>query len=123
MRLFQNMSLRHKQTLSIMATSSIVLLLACAAFSIYEVITFRKSMVEHLSTLAEMVGNNTSAALDFNDSKSALETLSALRAEPGIIGACIYTKGGEPFADYDRPNDDITFAPPALRTEGYAFER
>jgi two-component system, sensor histidine kinase len=84
---FRNLSLRRKQTLIIMLTSSIVLFLACAAFSIYEVITFRKVMVQHLSTLAEIVGNNTSAALDFDKSDSAVETLSALQVEPGIIGA------------------------------------
>jgi two-component system, NtrC family, sensor kinase len=123
MPLFQNMSLRRKQTLIIMLTSSIVLLLACAAFSIYEVITFRKGMVQHLSTLAEIVGANTSAALDFNDSNSAEETLSALQAEPGIIGACIYGKGGEIFANYDRAKDDIIFTAPALHTEGHAFVR
>ena len=116
------MSLRRKQTLIIMLTSSIVLLLACAAFSIYEVITFRKAMVRHLSTLAEIVGANTSAALDFQDSSSALETLSALQAEPGIIGACIYGKGGGAFAAYDRANDDITFTPPAILTEGHTFK-
>src|SRR6266404_2398348 len=122
MRLFQNMSLRRKQTLITMLTSGIVLLLACAAFSIYDVITFRKAMVEHLSTLAEIVGANTSAALDFNDSNSAVETLSALQAQPGIIGACIYGKGGGVFAAYDRADDDITFTPPAPLTEGHAFK-
>src|SRR6266478_1112788 len=103
MSLLQNTSLRRKQTLIIMLTSTIVLLLACAAFSIYEVINFRKSMVQHLETLAEIVGDNTSAALDFNDSNTAVETLSALKAEQGIIGACIYKKNGEGFASYDRP--------------------
>ena len=120
---FRNLSLRRKQTLIIMLTSSIVLFLACAAFSIYEVITFRKVMVQHLSTLAEIVGNNTSAALDFDKSDSAVETLSALQAEPGIIGACIYGKDRKAFATYDRANDDITFTPPALHKEGHTFER
>jgi two-component system NtrC family sensor kinase len=120
---FRNLSLRRKQTLIIMLTSSIVLFLACAAFSIYEVITFRKVMVQHLSTLAEIVGNNTSAALDFDKSDSAVETLSALQVEPGIIGACIYGKDGKAFASFDRANDDIIFTPPALHTEGHTFER
>jgi PAS domain S-box-containing protein len=61
------MSIRRKQMLIIMGTSSVVLLLACAAFSIYEVITFRKAMVQNLSALAEMVGDNTAAALGKTD--------------------------------------------------------
>jgi len=123
MRILQNTSIRRKQTLIIMLTSSVVLLLACAAFTIYEVITFRKDIVQQLSSLAEIVGNNTSAALDYNDSKSAIETLSALQAESGIIGAFIYRKGGEVFAKYDRANDEITFAPPAVQAERHILER
>ena len=122
MPLLANMSIRRKQTLIIMGTSSVVLLLACAAFSIYEVITFRKAMVQNLSTLAEMVGDNTAAALDFNDAQSARGTLSALHAEPSIIGACVYTKEGRVFASYNRTNDSMMFAPRTLQTNGHAFQ-
>ena len=117
------MSIRGKQTLIMMLTSSIVLLLACTTFSIYEVITFRKAMVRNLATLAEIVGDNTAAALDFNDAASAKETLSALKAEPDIVGACVYIKNGGIFARYDRGNDSIVFAPPVLQPEGYTFAR
>jgi nitrogen fixation/metabolism regulation signal transduction histidine kinase len=115
------MSIRHKQTLIMMLTSSVVLLLACAAVSINEVIAYRKAMVVNLETLGEIVGDNTAAALDFNDAVSATETLSALRAEPNIIGACIYTKDGGVFAKYDRTNDATIFTPPALPREGFEF--
>src|SRR5271170_8055103 len=101
MDFLKNMSIRRKQTLIIMLAGSIALLLACAAFSTYEVITFHEDMVKELSTLAEIVGNNCSAALDFNEAASANETLSALKAEPEIIGACVYSKSGEVFAKYD----------------------
>src|ERR1700720_1637061 len=121
MRLFQIRSLRRKQTLIMMLTSSIVLLLACASFVTYEVIAFRGELVESVSVLAGAIGNNCAAAIDFNDPKSAVETLSALQADPEIIGACIYTKGGEAFASYDRPNVDIAF-PPTLLTEGHTFK-
>src|SRR5215831_5391910 len=105
MILFRNLSIRRKQLLIIMLTSSIALLLACAAFTAYELITFRKGMVRNLSTLAEIVGNNTSAALDFSDAAAASETLSALKAEPDIIGACLYARKGGIFARYDRAGD------------------
>jgi PAS domain S-box-containing protein len=122
MPIIANMSIQRKQTLIIMGTSSVVLLLACAAFSICELISFRKTMVQDLSTLAEMAGDNTAAALDFNDAKSAGETLAALHAEPGIIGACVYTKEGKVFATYDRTNGGIAFTPPALPPNGSAFQ-
>jgi signal transduction histidine kinase len=105
-----------------MLTSSVVLLLACAAFITYDGITFRGELVESVSVLAQAIGNNCAAAIDFNDPKSAVETLSALEADPDIIGACIYTKGAEVFASYDRANDDITFTPPGLLLEGHTFK-
>ena len=52
---FRNLSFRRKQTLIIMLTSSIVLLLTCAAFSLYEVIAFRNTMKHNLTTLADIV--------------------------------------------------------------------
>ncbi len=118
---FRNLSLRRKQMLIIMLTASVALLLACAAFASYEVITFRKAMARSLSTLAEIVGDNTSAALDFNDAGSAKETLSALRAEPEIVAACIFTRSGEAFTTYERANSNPSFTPPTWQPEGESF--
>lgn len=121
MRFFRNASLKRKQTLIIMLTTSVALLLACAVFTTYEVITFRTSMVRNLSTLAEIVGNNTAAALDFNDPKAAAETLSALKAEPNIVAACIYSKEGAAFARYDRLDHDRNASLPGFQRDGHTF--
>ncbi|HWX18554.1 MAG TPA: PAS domain S-box protein [Candidatus Binatia bacterium] len=122
MKLFQQASLQRKQTFIIMVTSGVALLLACLAFATYEVITFRRAMISNLSTLAEIVGNNSTAALDFNDRKGAEETLSGLRAEPNIIGAGIYNREGAVFAVYDRAGDNRDFSPPPVRASGYEFK-
>jgi signal transduction histidine kinase len=121
MEFLQNMPIRGKQILLMMLTSSIVLVVACTAFSIYEVGAFRKAMVLNLTTLVEIVGNNTSAALDFSDATSAAETLSALEAEPNIIGACIFAKDGSVFARYNRTNAPVAFTPPSNPHPGYEF--
>ena len=102
MRLLQNVSIQRKQMLVIMLTSTVALLLACTGFVTYEMAAFRREMTGNLSTLAQVIGNNSSGALDFNDQKAAQEMLSALRAEPNIVAACIYAKGDEPFATYRR---------------------
>ena len=124
MQFLQNTSIKGKQTLIVMLTSSVALLLACAAFSFYEVMTFRAAMVQNISILAEVIGNNSSAALDFSDPKAATEALSALRAEPNIEGACIYTSKGDVFAVYDRGvKDGKTFLPPARKTNHIEFSK
>jgi PAS domain S-box-containing protein len=122
MRVFQNTSIRHKQVLIIMLITSVALLLACATFVSFETFNFRKEMVKNLSTLAKIIGNNTSAALDFNDPKSAEETLFALQAQPNIVSACVFSRSGQIFANYDRPGDAITFTPPPKpQPAGYSF--
>jgi PAS domain S-box-containing protein len=123
MRLFRNASIQRKQTLIIMLTTAVALLLACAAFTTYEVITFRKAMLRNLATLGEIVGDNSAAALDFNDPKAAVETLAALKEEPNIVGACIYLKNGTLFAVYDRSGDGRTFVPPKFQMNGHSFGR
>lgn len=123
MQFFRNASIKRKQTLIVMLTSGLALLLACVAFASYEVMTFRTAMVQNLSTLAEIIGSNSSAALDFADPKTAKETLSALRAEPSIEAACIYTKTGEVFSVYERAGNEKAFVPPAPHASHQHFSR
>lgn len=108
---FRKPSLRRKLTLIIMLTSSVVLLLACVAFVGFDVLMFRRGLVESVSSLAEVVGNNTTAALDFNDPAAATQTLGALRGEPSIVLAQVHARDGQVFATYVRPDEP---PPPAL---------
>jgi signal transduction histidine kinase/ActR/RegA family two-component response regulator/HAMP domain-containing protein len=100
MRLFRNVTIKRKLMLIIMLTSVVALLLACVGFATYELMTYRKAMVENLSTLATVIGNYSTAALKFNDPTAAGEYLSALRNNPHIVSARIYTKDGTPLAKY-----------------------
>lgn len=99
---FRDLSLRRKQMLIIMLTSAISLLLACAAFVAYDVSRFRRELVALVSSLAEVIGNNTTAAIEFNDPDVAAQTLAALRGEPNIVRAHIHTPDGQVFATYTR---------------------
>jgi PAS domain S-box-containing protein len=102
LRAFRHLSLQRKQMLIIMLTSTVALLLACAAFVSYDAFTYRRGLVVKLSSLAEVVGNNTTAALDFNDPAAAEQTLAALRGEPNIMLAHLYQLDGKRFATYTR---------------------
>jgi two-component system cell cycle sensor histidine kinase/response regulator CckA len=118
----KNLSIRRKQMFIIMLTTSVSLLLACAIFAVYEITTFKAKMVNDLSTLAKIIGNNTAASLDFDDPKSAEQTLSALKAQPSIMGACVFSKDGKVFAHYDRQSDKIIFAARSkVEAENFSF--
>jgi signal transduction histidine kinase len=99
------------------------LLLAAASFMTYNVMTYRASMVESLTTLGEIVSLNASSAIVFNDSVSATTTLAALKARSSIVAACIYTPEGKPFAIWQRnPNAPIEFpALPSVTGNKYEF--
>jgi signal transduction histidine kinase len=120
MQLLQNMSIRRKQTLIMTLTSSVVLLLACAAFVAYDTVTFRRELVESVSVLAEAIGNNCAAAIDFNDPKTAEETLAAMHANGSIISACVYSRNGKVFAAYQR-DASSPFVSPRQRDTGEEF--
>src|SRR6267143_7122076 len=95
-------SIKKKLTLMNMLVSGVTLLLACTAFGAYELTTFRSTTVQNLSIQAQIVGANSASALLFNDTKSAVNTLSALKAAPTVLSVGIYTLAGEPFAVYRR---------------------
>jgi len=99
---FRDYSIKKKLTLMNMVVSAATLLLACTAFGAYELITFRSDVVRSASIQAQIVGANSASALLFNDTKSAVNTLSALKAAPTVLSGSIYTLADEPFAVYQR---------------------
>jgi two-component system cell cycle sensor histidine kinase/response regulator CckA len=122
MRIFKNTSIRRKQMLVIMLTSSVALLLACAAFVAYDTVTFRGELSQRVTILADAVGNNCAAAIDFNDPKTAEETLAALHADDNIVSACVYSHDGQVFAVYHRDGAS-SFVPPPVQPAGQEFTR
>jgi signal transduction histidine kinase len=118
----RDIPIRRKLMVINMLTSSAALLLACTAFLGYETITFRRALSQEQSTLANVIGANSAAAVIFNDAPAAAKTLSALQAEPQVVAACIYTLDGKPFATYVRTG--ITgWAPPKLLNAGASIEK
>jgi two-component system, NtrC family, sensor kinase len=121
MRLLRDTPIRRKLTAITMVTSGVALLLACLAFVGYEVIVFRGSMVDELTTTAAIVGDNSAAALMFDDPQSAEQTLRSLNTHPHVIGAAIYTREGKVFARYERERATEKFVAPSLRANGHRF--
>src|SRR5688500_3577777 len=121
MRAFRDLSIRWKLTLIIMLTSTAALLLVAVFFIVSDVMTVRRTKAEDLLGLAQVIGTNCTAALLFDDRKSAEETLSAVRARPSIVFACIYDKTGKVFAQYTRPDKKGLVPPPTPGADGYRF--
>jgi len=101
----QKHSISRKLTWMNMLVSGAALLLACAAFIAFDMITFRQAVLRNLSTQAQIIGSNSVSALLFNDPQSAENTLLALKAAPNILSAQVYLPDGRPFASYSRDRD------------------
>jgi len=97
---FRNLSIKNKLMAILMLTSGIVLLITSLAFSVNEFISFRSNIQQELTSLAEIVGKNVSAALLFEDRKSATETLETLSLKPNILAAFLFTHDGDLFTSY-----------------------
>src|SRR5713226_1766010 len=104
--------------------SGAALLISCAAFVGYDLVSFRETMVHNLSIQAQTAASNSISALLFDDPRSAESTLSALRAAPNIVSAGIYTPEGRPFAMYARDSAGQNLALPPIppgQTEAHWF--
>jgi PAS domain S-box-containing protein len=113
-------TIKRKLMLIIMLTCSVTLLLACAAILFFEHAGTKQVLKHNTQVMANVIGANSSAALSFKDQNAAKETLSALRAEPYVLSACLYTHDGKVFATYYREGSKVT-PPPPVGEEGLTF--
>ena len=102
--------------------SCVALLLACAGILVQESADYKHAMVRDVSTQARIVADNSTAALAFDDQKSALEILDALRAKSNIVAACLYDSGGSQFARYSRSHSALGLIPKSPSNEGARFD-
>ncbi len=100
---FRDLSIKRKLVFMAMVSCLVALLLTASAFTVYEVISFRRMVSHELTTIAQMLARNSTAVLAFNDPAAAEDTLAALKAEPRIASAAIYRQDGRVFARYTRP--------------------
>ena len=114
-------SIRRKQMQVIMLTSCASLLLACGGFVAYEVITFRQAMVDNLTTMADIVANNSTVPLKFNIRKGAQDNLAMLRSERSVEAAWILTRDGQVFAELQSTNKGYRATLPLLARDHYMF--
>jgi CheY-like chemotaxis protein/HAMP domain-containing protein len=126
MTAFRDLPIRSKLRLLLAATSGVALVLAGASIVAYERASMRQALVAELSTLADVIGDNTTAALGLGDSRAAEETLATLADRTDILGAEIYGDDGRPFASY-RPSVKASgapgaAAPPRPPPDGHQFE-
>ena len=97
---FQDLPIKRKVIAIMMLTSIIVLLLTAAAFTVYDLYSYRQSMAVNLSTTAAIVAENSSYSLLTTNAVGARQVLSALRSNPQVEASALYDRRGDLFAHY-----------------------
>jgi two-component system, sensor histidine kinase and response regulator len=101
----RSFSIRTKLTLLTMGTTAVALLVALTLFVGFDRVAFRHSMVRDLTTVARVIGANSSAAVAFNQPESTVEILDAFDIKERVVQACVYDGAGGLFTSYRRTAD------------------
>jgi PAS domain S-box-containing protein len=122
MTLLADLPIQRKLRFAMLLTSSLALLLACAVFLTVQYFAYRRSLVQTTTTLAQIMADNSTASLAFNDAAVAGQTLRALEAEPQVVAAILYRNDGTVLARYlSRAADFPPRGPPG--GDGVRFEQ
>jgi signal transduction histidine kinase len=113
LRRLQRAPIRQKLMLIAMVTTGGALLLAGIAIIYFNFSRFQTEMQRDLVSLADIVAQNSTAALSFNDTNAARDTLSALRSRPSIIGAALYGSHQKLFCSWSPVSGAVFPARPA----------
>ena len=118
MMLSSGYSIRRKITELVLVTCAVAVLVACGVFAVYDIVSSRAALARDLTTVAQITGSNSTAALSFDDAESAGEILSSLSSKPHIVEACIYKRDGSVFAKYSSSASTADFLPPPVSPDG-----
>ena len=97
---FADIPVQDKVTSIILLTSCVAILIASGVFIAGDTFYSRRELVRELTTVAQITGHNSAAAVLFDDRQAAQETLSALGSMPNVIVAAIVRDDGQLFATY-----------------------
>src|SRR5258705_11701427 len=96
----RDFSIKQKLNTIVMLSTGTALFLGFVALVAYDIMTSRQNIARNLSMMAEIAANNSTAALTFNDPKSAEDGLAVFNANPHVQNAAIYDARGRAFAAY-----------------------
>ncbi len=93
-------SIRQKLSVGVLLSTLLALFIAGTIIIFYDLRDHRERLLEDMRTQADLIGQASIAALQFDDREVATQTLALLRLRPRIIAAAIYTPDGGIFARY-----------------------
>jgi signal transduction histidine kinase len=97
---FASLPIHRKLITMALAVSACALLAATVGLLAFDIARFRTQAVEDARALAQVIAENSAAAIEFDDADAARMTLSSVRVRPVVSRACVYRKNGSLLAEY-----------------------
>jgi signal transduction histidine kinase/ActR/RegA family two-component response regulator len=114
-------SIKQKLLLITMASSTAALLLVSAAFLGYTYFSFREQLRDAVSTLAQVIGDQTAVALAAGDRPAAAKNLQTLASKKSSVVAAAFYAGNSLFAAYASPARKSPPPEPSPGADGWRF--
>lgn len=112
-----DLSIKQKLLLIVVLPSVLSLLVVGVFFLILELSEFQKNKQDDLSAIASIIGNRSTAALNFHDKDLAQENLAVVNTLPEVRAACLYDIHGVVFVELLKPNHGTWSCPATV--DGY----
>ncbi len=105
MRPFRDLPIQRKLMQMTLLICGTVLCVAIVAIFIFQVLNFRGNFQRDIATLAAIIANNSTAALEFKDAKVGAEVIGSLQAKPTVLAASLLLPDGSLFAQFGEPEN------------------
>ena len=103
MKPFRDLPIQRKMLVMTLVIVGTILLVAVAALFSFQIQNFRSNFQSDTETLAVIIANNSTAALDFKDAGGGAEVVGSLKAVPTVVSATLVTPDGTLFAQFGKP--------------------
>ena len=102
MRRFRDLPIGQKLVVVAVAASVLALFVSSVAVGSAAFVALRKDVRGDLQAQAQIIATNSSAAVAFQDVRTANQIIGALHSNADIEMACLYDGTGKPFTSYQR---------------------
>lgn len=108
MNFIRRMDLRWKFVFTVIFIIISISLLQNLIFYFLEVRTITEGLKNKVLVLAQVLGDNSTSALQFRSRDDAMELLESLRNEPSVRSAYLFTGDGQVLAEYLAPDEKLS---------------
>lgn len=96
----ESWSIRRKLAMVVSATAFLALSAVFVVVLSAQWMQHKEEIEESLISLADIVGTNSQAAVEFEDRKAAAEIVGGLKVKSSIVAACLATVNGQVLAEF-----------------------